>query len=231
MAKPAKPPRIWFAGGSVNWHYSKPISEAGHHYDDHQRMGDDERAAWSARYKAFSPAYRSGLPIAPENLPRRFSRIRNRQKPSLQPFMLFAGVYAVVTAETRALLEGLGPGPLGFHPIEALNTATTAPLWPGAELYLLQVLTCRRAVAIEESGSIGKPIERCLDGEPMRTVSTSIAEDALVVAPPRGGGAEIWIDDRLFGAIFLTDRIAKALKAAKLAGGWGLKRCVTKTVH
>ncbi len=86
-------------------------------------------------------------------------------------------------------------------------------------------------MAIEESRTIGKPIDRCLDGEAQRMVMAHDEQDALVVAPPPEGGAEIWIDDRLSGAMFLTDRIAKALKEAKLTRGWGLKRCVTKTVY
>lgn len=231
-AKSTKPSRFWFATGSSNNSTSKPLNEVGQHWEDIQRMDKETAAAWSAQSRAFSDAYRSGRPIAPRDMPRRFSLIRNRSKPSgPPPFMLWGGTYMVVSAETRALLEGLAPGPLAFHPIEALNTAATAPLWPGAKLFLLQVLACRRAVVIEESRGIGKPNDRCLDGEAQRMVFALDEDDALVVAPPLAGDAELWIDDRLMGALFLSDRVAQALKAAKLARGWGLRRCRTKTVH
>ena len=232
MAKPVTPPRIWFADGSVNSHTSKPLFRVGDHWEDHERMGNEERTARVDQSRAFMAAYWSASPIAPADVPRAFSLMPNRNKPSgPQSFMLFVGLYTVVSAETRALLERLDPGPLAFHPIEALNAAQTVPLWPGAELYLLQVLTCRRAVVIEESRTISEPIERCLDGEAQRMVIAHDEQDAVVVAPPPEGGAEIWIDDRLMGAMFLTDRVAEALKEAKLSRGWGLKRCVTKTVH
>lgn len=51
----------------------------------------------------------------------------------------------------------------------------------------------------------------------------AVDETALV-------GPDLWIDPRVRSAFFLSDRLARALQAAKLARWWGLFRCrVLKT--
>lgn len=168
-----------------------------------------------------------------EELDTSFSLIPERKKPSgPQPLMNFGGSWTIVTAETRRLLKDLKPGRLRFDPVEVLNAARTAPLWEGADLHIMQVLTCRREVLIEESYGIGKKrLDITPDGTDVFMIHSIDRHDALVVAPPERGGAEMWLDDRLMGALFMSDRVATALKAAKLTRGWSLKRCVVKAVH
>ncbi|WGH80032.1 hypothetical protein [Jannaschia ovalis] len=69
------------------------------------------------------------------------------------------------------------------------------------------------------------------DGEEIHMISATDMDDALVVLPPRDDAPQMWLDDRFHDALFVSDRVAKALKAAKLTRGWGLRRCVVKTVH
>jgi hypothetical protein len=139
--------------------------------------------------------------------------------------MNFTSSRLVVTSEARALLEGLAPGPLSFHPITVLNAARTKPLWDGAELHVMQVLECRRETVIEESGAVGRAIGKCLDGASLHMVGPTDGPDPIVVRPPAEGASEMWVDDRLYGALFLTDRIAQAIRAAKMTRHWGLTEC------
>ncbi|WP_141134317.1 hypothetical protein [Jannaschia aquimarina] len=215
------PVRVWFAAGSVDNNASKPIWQVGQHDIDVDPLTKEQRIALRKKNKVVRQAYRSGVEVSAADLGPTYSLIPDERKPSgPQPFMLFGGLETIVTAETRALLEELDPGPLRFHAIEVLNAARTAPLWKGADLHVMQVLTCRRAVVVAESRALGDPVGKCPDGEALYMVSTSHEmKDAMVVLPPPEGAAEMWLDDRLTGALFVSDRVAKALRAAKLSRG------------
>jgi len=53
----------------------------------------------------------------------------------------------------------------------------------------------------------------------------SLTTDAL-------DGPDIWMEPKLSrGNLFISDRLAKLLRAAKMTGGWGLKECPIVGVH
>ncbi|SFJ37589.1 hypothetical protein [Jannaschia pohangensis] len=223
---------VWFASSSVSTRSPKPIWPIGWHDEDLESMSSEEKRQFAIANKANFLAYRSGQPVEPAQLGTRFALCTGLKTPAgPQPFMLLFS-RMVVTGETRALLEELDPGPLRFHRIEVLNAARTKPLWDGADLYVMQVLSCRREVLMDESPNLGpRPVDRTPDGQDIHMVYVSSTMEPLVVVPPAEGGAEMWLDDRLSGALFLTDRVAGALNAAKLTRGWGLRRCDVVTRH
>lgn len=106
----------------------------------------------------------------------------------------------------------------------------TKPLWEGADLHVMQVLECRRETVTEESRALSR-IGNPDIGTNSFLVGPTDGEDPMVVLPPAEGAAGMWIDDRLMGALFLTDRIAKALRAAKFTRAWGLRACRVKLLH
>ncbi|MEM9798384.1 MAG: DUF1629 domain-containing protein [Pseudomonadota bacterium] len=224
-------PPVWFATGSVDSSGAKPILPVGDHEEDKAKLSSEEIKENAKRQKELVSRYRAGREVPAEEIGTQFALMTTAKKPARpQPFMKMFG-RLVVTSETREVLEGLDPGPLKFHPIEVLNAARTAPLWEGAELHLMQVLTCRRAMVVEDSKWLSKRVGTCADGEARYMATALDMDDALTVTAPTDGTAEIWLDDRLDGGLFLSGRIAKALKTAKLTRGWGLKRCVVKTLH
>ncbi|UWQ22251.1 hypothetical protein [Jannaschia sp. W003] len=225
------PTKVWFASASVDVNAAKPILPIGRHEEDERSMTRDELAAVVKVSREAMRKIQSGEALSDEEISRTYSLCRGSTASNQpEPFMLLFGSW-VVTAETRALLEDLDPGPLRFHEIEVLNAARTAPLWEGAALSVMQVLTCRRDVVIEESERLRKRVGRLKDGEARFSVTAPDRDDVLVVLPPHEDASEVWLDDRLDGALFLSDRVAKALSAAKLTRGWNLRRCVKKTVH
>ncbi|MEJ6393759.1 hypothetical protein V8J82_10860 [Gymnodinialimonas sp. 2305UL16-5] len=210
----------------------KPIWQVGSHKADYNQISDEETLERIEASKKVRFTYQSGLMLSSNALGEVFSLVPEMAKPSgPQPIMNFGGDRLVVTAETRALLESLNPGPLQFHKIDVLNAERTKSLWEGADLHMMQVLECRRETLFEESGAIRPPAVTVRDGVAYNMITSTDGEDPMVVLPPAEGSAEIWIEDRLFGALFLTDRIAQALKAAKLTRGWGLLECRVKVVH
>ncbi|WGH80031.1 hypothetical protein [Jannaschia ovalis] len=128
----ARPAKTWFASGSVAVSAAKPIYPIGRHDEDKANLSNDKRKENAARSTQFLAAYRSGRDLSAAEVGEQFALRPGRNKPQTpQPFMKMFGRY-VVTAETRALLEKLDPGPLRFFPVEVLNAARTAPLGAGS---------------------------------------------------------------------------------------------------
>lgn len=126
----------------------------------------EERELSSQREKDLYYTYRSGVALTPDVLETEFSLMPKSPKPAGPPVVMSMGGFTVVTAEARAFLEGLDPGPMLFHPINVSNTARTAPLWDGAELFIVQFLDVRRETIIDQSGALSKkPVAgTCPDG-------------------------------------------------------------------
>ena len=145
--------------------------------------------------------------------------------------MNFGSAFTAVTAEMRGLLESLNPGPMMFHPINVANATRTAPLWEGAELFIVQFLEVRRETIIDQSGALSKkPVAgTCPDGAGRHLIGSTDGPDPIVVLPPMEDGAEIWMDDRVENSIFMSDRVAQAIRGAKMSRAWGLLPC--RVVH
>lgn len=218
--------KVWLAEVSTSSEFQKPIRDV--RFADALEGKPTKEAANEVmdRHVATIARYRAGEKLTVEELGTEFALIPKFKKPNGPfPIMNFTSSRLVVTSEARALLEGLDPGPLSFHPITALNSARTKPLWDGAELHVMQVLECRRETVIEESGALSPISGKCLDGTGLQFVGPTDGPDPIVVRPPAAGASEMWVDDRLRGALFLTDRIAHAIRAAKMTRHWGLTEC------
>lgn len=144
--------------------------------------------------------------------------------------MMSFGGMPVVTAEARALLEGHDIGPVHFHPVRGLDAARARPLWAECpQVYALNVSTVKRGLDVAATNPEDKaprvgPMPRSLpDGAPWFSVRGR-GDDDLAFAPSVLDGPDPWVDDQLFGAVFLSDRLAKALTEAGLSRGWGLRR-------
>lgn len=224
-------PKVWLAEVSTSSAFTKPIFRIGDHEADLEGWAYDEVATHLEERATVRSKYRSAIPLSHEELGTSFSLMPNRKKPSgPHSIMNFGADRLIVTGETKTLLEELDPGPVQFFPIEVLNMPRTKPLWEGADLHVMQVLECRHDTVTEESQALSK-IGNPDIGTDSFFVGPTDGEDPMVVLPPPEGAAEMWIDDRLNGALFLTDRIAKALRAAKFSRAWGLRECRVKLLH
>jgi hypothetical protein len=80
----------------------------------------------------------------------------------------------------------------------------------------LQILECRREDLIDQSGAVHRnSLDSCADGANRYLIGSSVGSDPVVILPPDDGGADMWMDDRAQGSMFLSDRIAKAIKATE----------------
>ena len=227
------PAPVWFATTSVNNNTTKPLFPVGWHESQPEKeaLDHESRRALNQRIRTVCLDFRAGKFVDPDFIGGTFVMVPGFKKPSgPHPFMKLSAYY-VVTAEVRSLLERLDPGPLHFHAIEALKLNREGPVWEGADLHVMQVLTCRREVVVEDSRGLDFSIGKLADGTDILPPGERELHGSLVVTPPAAGSAEMWLNDQLDGSLFLSDRIVSELKAAKLTRGWGLKRCTVKTLH
>lgn len=224
----ASEPRVWLARVGGDLKFQKPILATAFQKDVRAGLSTrEERDLSRQRAKDLYNTYKSGVVLTLDVLETEFSLLPKRPKPAGPPVVMSMGGFTVVTAETRALLEGLNPGPMLFHPINVANAARTAPLWDGAELFIVQFLEVRRETLIDQSGALSKTPDAgsCSDGVGRYLLGPTDGPDPMVVLPPKEDGAEIWMDDRVENSIFLSDRVAQAIKAAKMTRAWGLLPC------
>ncbi len=159
---------------------------------------------------------------------------RMNAKGDKAPNFMELGFVPAVNAACKAVLEEADLGAINFHPIRILNAGRKSEPWP-EEIYVVNVGNAKHSLAIEDGLRIGNLREVGVPGfEPppeklqYRLAGKRIASlttDAL-------DGPDIWMEPKLSrGNLFISDRLAKFLKAAKMTGGWGLKECPIVGIH
>ncbi|MEX3016303.1 imm11 family protein [Gymnodinialimonas hymeniacidonis] len=222
-----KPTKYFLAHTSVSIMNLKPIWPLSAHPNQIQALSEADAAQRRAGHKAQRSALQSGQPL--EAIEDQFALIPFRRRPkSPAPFMNFGNDAMVVTQPVRDLLAPLAPHSLRFFPITVLNETCKAPLWEGPALYVMQVTEVRHACNLAQSTAVCTQQITLPDGiaTTLSTIGNPDATYTIALDTPVDDAADIWIDDRLQGAIFLSGHLAKALKSAGLARGWGLTECV-----
>jgi len=144
------------------------------------------------------------------------------------PNFMNLGGRPAVNAACKAVLEEADLGAINFHPIRILNAGRKSEPWP-EEVYVVNVGNTKMSLAIEEgltskeiweSGTVG--IQR----SPDKIRYSGYPTKSVPLTPAALEGPDIWMESKLArGNLFISDRLAKLLKAAKMTGGWGLKEC------
>ena len=224
-------PKVWYASAARNVNAQVPIHPILFRDWSDKRLADGDMPAIKIRIDIWLDSLKVGRLIEPDVFFHDWALIPDRRRPKApSPMMSFGGT-PVVTAEARALLEGHDIGPMRFHPIRVLDAKREAPLWPDCpEVYALNVGTVKRGLDVAATNPEGKPprvslMPRKLPGDVPTFFVNGNKDGDLAFAPSVLDGSNLWVDDQLFGEVFLSDRLAKALTKAGLSRGWGLRRC------
>ena len=211
------------------------VSVVGRHEQDYAKLSKEEaqvrRSAFLDRGRRFE---RGELVTLEELGGPLWAWRRMKARGDKAPNFMNLGGKPAVNAACKAVLEQADLGAINFHPLRILNAGRKSEPWP-EEIYVVNVGNTKDSLAIEEglaskvirvSGIPG--IQRSPDQIRYRGYTTK----PVPLTPEALERPDIWIESKLAGGnLFISDRLAKLLKAAKMTGGWGLKECPIVGIH
>lgn len=163
----------------------------------------------------------SGLPLPTERFPSKLFFINPwKFKETIQPYM-HAG-YQFVRADAAEILRqhDLGRGalyPCAFYEHDKTRLVTD-------QVFCLNYGTAKDTVVVEKSKV--KPF----DGSPYyQPPIAPLKGDEVVVRRSALEGPDLWVDPRMDRCFFISDRLAKALQAAKMGRAFRLYPCAIDT--
>ncbi|GHB50053.1 hypothetical protein GCM10007094_44140 [Pseudovibrio japonicus] len=160
-----------------------------------------------------------GEPLAREHFPERAYGNAENDAPIFDklPDIFSCGGYWVVSESCADVLAQFNLGRGALHPIEIFQRDHRTPV-PGR--YFCLNFGCVKEVFLPgESPRARKDRNRAETWKPpfvLKNEDIAVSETAL-------NGCDLWIDPRMARAFFVSDDLAKALKAAKV--NLGLRRC------
>ncbi|MEM9795527.1 MAG: hypothetical protein AAF919_03500, partial [Pseudomonadota bacterium] len=136
------------------------------------------------------------------------------------PHIFMAGGYLAVSEKLADILRQFDLGASRLTPVRLLHIDRKTP-YPG-EHFLFQIKVRKRGFEPDHSARWRPNKYEWNDwiGAPMLTQQ----DDDITVNPTIRAGADIWIDPDLDRALFLSDRLASAIRDAKLLGPLRLYR-------
>lgn len=188
------------------------------------RHGEEKSREASRRSAAIDRRMERGELIPSEEMFKEWAWIRQNAKGEhAPPFSNFGGNTAAVNQATKDLLETFDLGAMRFHPISILNSGLVSEPWP-EPIYVLNVGNVKQAAVITD------PLFPAMRAMPQERFKILFVEH-LIVSSLALEGPDIWIDGQLTNGLFVSDRLAKALKKAGLAKGWALKKTLKPQMH
>ncbi len=136
-----------------------------------------------------------------------------------QPDLFTAGVGLIVSAATAEVLRGADMGRGALYPIKLFQQDRTTPV--EGEYFSLNIGETKAALVPEQS----EALDRNWPGHEVFSALEVDKNDQIAVRDVALAGADIWIDPAMSTGFFVSDRLATALKAAKVTRNFRLKRC------
>jgi hypothetical protein len=126
-----------------------------------------------------------------------------------------------VSAACKEVLQQFDLGPTSFQPIKVFEFDQKTPV-PG-EFYGLAFGETKEAFLPEESSGVRGRGRK----EPVRQwrARADCKDGQITVSDAALQGVNLWIDPKLHEGVFMSDALVKALRAAKLAGLFQLRKC------
>jgi hypothetical protein len=140
------------------------------------------------------------------------------------PDIFHAGPYLVVSEAVADVLRQFDMGRGALYPVRLMNHRQTRQI--GGSYFHLNIGNTKEAFLPEYTDRA----EKLYDHLDFWSV-TPVDDGEISLLAAALDGPDIWIDIRLRNSFFLSDRLAKALKAAKLTRSFGLRRCRVLPLH
>lgn len=163
----------------------------------------------------------AGEALPPERFPKEFYVKDPGKKIHKLPDLANAGGFWTVSAAVAEVLRSVNLGRSSLYPTKVLRYDRKTPL--EGEYFCLNFGERKSAFLPEQSARAqGNPYDKV---QVAWTLPLVPRDGDLTVDQTALAGPDLWVDPRVRTAFFLSDRLAQALKAAKLARNFGLFRC------
>jgi hypothetical protein len=201
---------VWASNAMINPAMLRPIT---HSFDDGSPEGKE----------LYTRGYRGNN--AGESLPAKYfspeiyvKKDANTNYEKL-PHLFFAGSYWVVSGAVADVMRGFDLGGGNLYPTKVLRKDRKTPI--GDEWFCLNFGNVKKAYlggGRDPTPEISMPVIRHAAPGMLWDNALSLNATALI-------GPDIWVDPQIRNLFFISDALAKALKAAGVAAPFGLKKC------
>ncbi|MFT6943435.1 MAG: hypothetical protein ACJAUW_000004 [Yoonia sp.] len=162
----------------------------------------------------------AGQPFEAEELPTKFFHyMKPKFKQSLP--QVFHSTYVFVNEKAADIFRAHHLGGGGLYPITLYENDKITEI--PANICIVNYGNAKDTVILEKSKSI-EPFA-AVEG----TYRTSLPEpedDDIVVSADSLEGPDIWVDPKMYGCFFVSDRFGRALIKAKVKAGLDMRRCI-----
>lgn len=225
----SKPDKVWRVSSYGNVNRALDVWPIGMHDRDFEGMSLEEASAKRHAFLDAGNRFGRGELVSIDDLGGPvWAWRRSNAKGDKAPNFMNLGGHPAANAACKAVMEQADLGAINFHPIRILNAGRKSEPWP-EEIYVVNVGNAKEALAIDVGLGDGRMRDSSSPGfeTPPELLRYSVEPSFPVPLTTAAlGGPDIWMDPKMLsGGLFISDRLAKLLKDAKMAGGWGLKEC------
>ena len=161
---------------------------------------------------------KQGEPLGPEAFPKQIWN--QKPKPIKQLPQIFMGAgYWVLGSKAAEVFHQFELGGGNLYPVEILQKDRSTPV--EGDYFCLCFGNKKSSLLAEESEGL-RPIGA---GSQYWKLPAVPADDSIVLSGAALSGPDIWIDPALWHTFFISDGLAQALEAARVAGSFSLTRC------
>ncbi|QJB69120.1 hypothetical protein [Parasphingorhabdus halotolerans] len=136
------------------------------------------------------------------------------------PHLFYAYGYWVVSGEVADVMRQFDLGGCNLYPTNVFRKDRKTPI--GDKWFCLNFGNVKQAYY----GGGRNPTPNYPEPPVRHAAPTILKDNMLQIGQEALKGSDIWIDSQIRDTFFLSDRLARALKAAKVATPFGLKKCV-----
>lgn len=137
------------------------------------------------------------------------------------PHLFSAAGLLTISEAFAEVLRDFDLGQTRLHPVELLHSNRSVP-FPG-HYYFLNIAEVRRYFSPEFSTRFEAMPNSATSY--IGSVGNELQDDDVTLVPAARNGPDLWIDDTLLSHFFCSDRLAQALRAAKVTRQLPLFRC------
>ncbi len=225
----SKPDKVWRVSSYGDVNRALDVWPIGMHDRDFESMSLEEASAKRQAFLDAGNRFGRGELVSIDDLGGPvWAWRRSNAKGDKAPNFMNLGGRPAVNAACKAVMEQADLGAINFHPIRILNAGRKSEPWP-EEIYVVNVGNAKEALAIDVGLADGTVRGTYVPGFEIPPEAVRYSVEPSISAPLTTAaldGPDIWMDPKMSrGGLFISDRLAKLLRDAKMAGGWGLKEC------
>ena len=161
-----------------------------------------------------------GVPLPASDFPTRVAGYRHPNDPATVydklPHFFYSG-WTFISMELAEVLRQFDFAG-GIYPVDVYQEDRTITV-PG-EYFHLNIGAAKNALIPEKSPGVSDPY-----GAGILLFKAPLKDDEIALTDTALSGPDIWVDSNVMGAVFFSDRLWSAMKAAKVHTPFRAKRC------